>query len=236
MYARRTTNAAGAAPLRGRGRALAPLAAVALSLVMAACVSDAPEREPQQAPPDEGRQLLERGVQAYERRDYEAAAADFTQALSYYRSFDLADGIVRSRINLARIELDLGRPEAAHDHLTAARAAAARIAGLDWSARLDLLDSTAALELGALERAARRIEPHLPDFAPDDSVAGDAPALSAQELSFLANRVALAFARGDDDRARWVERLAKALASRDGASPVLAGRLARFQARLAAEV
>jgi len=211
----------------------ASLAAITVALLSAACVSDRPG-EPR-GPPDSGRQLLERGVQSYERRDYEAAATDFTEALSYYRSYDLAGGIVRSRINLARIELDLGRPEAARAHVRAARTVAARAAGVDFGARLDLLDSTAALELGALEEAARRIEPHLPGIAADGDGDGDTARLSTQQLSFLANRVALAFERGDADRARWVEHLARALAAQDRAPPVLEGRLARFRARLATQ-
>ncbi len=219
---------------RQRRHAVSAIAALAASLVLAACVSDAPE-EATQAPPHEGQQLLERGVRSYERRDYEAAATDFTQALAYFRSYDLADGVVRSRINLARIELDLGRPEAAHDHLAAARANADRAQDGDWSARLDLLDSSVAIELGELERAVQHIEPHLPDFGDDARVAGSAGTLSSEQLSFVANRVAVAFERGDGDRRQWLARLRNALAAQDAASPLLEGRLERFRARLAAD-
>lgn len=208
------------------------IATLALSLLLAACVSDAPE--PSATAPDTGRQLLERGVRAYQSRDLEAAAADFTEALSYYRGYDLADGTVRSRINLARVELDLGRPEVARAHLDAARRVAERAEGADFTARLDLLASTIALEIGDLDQAASSIEPHLSHLTPNAEVAG-ATAPSQQQLSFLANRTTLAFERNANDREQWLARLANAHAAQEVTLPAVEARLYRLRARLAQE-
>lgn len=208
------------------------LATLALSLLLTACVSDTPE--PSATAPDSGRQLLERGVRAYQSRDLEAAAADFTEALSHYRSYDLADGTVRSRINLARVELDLGRPEVARAHLDAARAVAERAEAADFTARLDLLASTIALQLGDLDQAAASIEPHLLRLPANAEAAGGTPP-SRQQLSFLANRTTLAFERNANDREQWLARLANAQAAQEVTLPAVEARLYRLRARLAQE-
>jgi len=220
------------------GSLLARLLRIALAaalVALAACVTE-PADDTAEPAHERGETLLARGVRAYAAGNYSAATADFTNALHYYRRYDLATGMVRSRINLARIELDLGHAEAAQARARAADALRSRLDAPELRARLDLVTSSVALELGDTERARATIEAHLPAF--DDAQAPvvdtDGPGLDGTRASLIANRAAAAFARDDGERELWLERLAQSLQAMEGEpAPGLRAHLERLRARQA---
>jgi tetratricopeptide (TPR) repeat protein len=188
-------------------------ALLALTLLLGACVSP-PEQRPEAVL--QGQRFLELGVQAYRGDDYANAATHFTKALAHYQGLDDRGGILRSRLNLAETALVVGNPAAAERHLDAAAALAQAEGEGDALRRVALLRSTLALKAGEYDGAAALLEPLL---AGKDDVARTA----------LANRVAVALARRDDDAAAWVQRYAAAVRGGDAA---LLARSLRFEAEL----
>jgi len=228
---------AGRAAAGERGRGLRPwlgaFAAIVIAMASAGCASDPSESEPQPAH-DRGETLLARGVRGYQAGDYSAAATDFTNALHYYRRYDLAAGMVRSRINLARIELALARPDDAAAHIEAAQELADRLDAPTLRRRLDLVTSNVALALGDTERAATVIEAHLAAFGDDQTpIADDAGGLGATRASLIANRATVAFERASDDTDLWLQRLQRALAKLADVPPGLEAQLHSLRARQA---
>jgi len=187
---------------------------IALAALLAACVSPPPQRP---AALVQGERYLEMGVQAFRADDYAGAAHHFTQALGHYQGLDHQEGMLHSRINLAETALAVGNTAAAERHLQAGR----MLADGEANARLQLLQSSAALRQGQHEAAVELLAPLLEG----------GPRRDAIYRSALANRVDIALARGEFDTAAWVERYAAAL--RGDEVPAFTARLYRFQGELA---
>ena len=65
--------------------------------------------------------FMAQGVKKYKRFQYPAARTKFIMALHEYQSFNEKKGVARSRLNLARIALNLGELEETKTQLLLAR-------------------------------------------------------------------------------------------------------------------
>ncbi len=211
------------------GRLVFWFAAANILLLLQACAGVSDDR------PEvvrESERYLERGVAAFRDDDYVTAASLFSKALLHYRSFDDAEGVLLSHINLAETALALGNHRAAGKQLALAEQVIHREASLaEHGSRVTLLRATSAVEQGNAELAMELLAPLLPGFGADGRPLS--PAMPTA-LAALVLRTRLALLEADAPEL-WVGRLQRSLDGLSGEpDPAQSARLKRFQAQLAA--
>lgn len=198
-----------------------------LCLSIASCVSYPPVQPGLLA---DASLYMQDGVKAFAEADRLRAQALFTRALSIYQGIDDQEGALNSQINLAEVALSARNYHAARLYLQRARAVA-ETAGLQhYQARIALLSAQSAVQQKQYIQAEKILQSLLPAFD------GDMPVKISGDIQVpaIANRTLIAFAL-KHKAALWTRRYANALKFPGIAAPLLAARLLRFNAVLAAE-
>lgn len=98
-----------------------PLTVVLTALALGACSSAPPKSETSTNVKQQAAQAAISGESYFQQGRYDLALQFFTQALDDNASVDEVDGVIRSRISIARVYLAQGDTDAARDMLTRAR-------------------------------------------------------------------------------------------------------------------
>ena len=197
--------------------------------LLAGCAGSPPQTAPASVRTAE--RYLRNGVQAFHDSDYAGAAALFGKAHGLYRSLDHGEGMTLAAINLAETALLMGSYARADAQIRAADAmVTARGLQARFSARLALLEATAAYGLDEKQRALARLAPLLPAFAADHRPTS--PVQGDVGVAAVILRTRMAFDAGEGE-SRWMYRLENVVRKTAPDDAMVRARLCRFQGLLA---
>jgi Tfp pilus assembly protein PilF len=190
--------------------------------MLSACASG-PAEQPRPELVTTPESLLQRGIKHFRDNDLVEANRNFQQALQLYRSIDDPDGIMRSCLNLAKLNTAVNNDERAAIYLDRAAQTARTNTLPGYDQHIAILRSTLLIRQGETATAA--------DMLADALQSAD----STTRLAALKNRTVIAFTDNDTDRTQWLQRY-RTENTAAGNRPSHRARILRFDAELAEDL
>lgn len=199
-----------------------PFIYLLISLTLAACTRQVPVNETP-VMLQRAEKFMAQGVKKYKRFQYPAARAKFILALHEYQSFNDTSGVVRSRLNLARVYLNLGELAGAEKQLSLARKIITDKQLDHLTQHADILASSLLIKQKQYEQATEFLIPYLTD---NKDLKTTNPSLWR---AILQNRTLIAFGKNENKKL-WLQRYKQAVSTElEKYRP----RLLRFEAEIA---
>jgi len=193
---------------------------VVFCISLLACVGSPVEKKPEAV--EQAYKSLSAGVTNYNNSNYSSAQLHFNNALKIFRSIDNREGTASSCLNIAKVHLERNETILAQDYLTIAEAIIKSSALDNLGEHLTITKSSLAITKQEFESAIKILDP-LVASQKNDTI----------KLAALQNRIRIAFAQDDIDKAKSLTQIfAVAIQNTGLANTTYQARLLRFQAAL----
>lgn len=176
---------------------------ITLACILTACVSSPVDDKPK--PVADADFFMHKGVETYHQGSYRQSIAWFERALLLHESLDQRDGIAKSHLNLAELNMIVNQDKQAFDHLKLAQNVILTDSLSHLKPHLHLLASSYELRQHQYQDALGLINTYMTTSEASADV----------QTAFIANRVKVALALEPQSAPYWIEQYESKLSQND---------------------